>query len=129
MSVHRHFWMLAVGCALAAPLAADAQTAPAPAPVTSPAAAGPAAPHHHRESAFFRALDTLTLTPDQQQQIQSIRTQEHAANAGADGDTRQANAAKMRDQIMALLTPEQKTQLETAWHHGHGAKPDATATP
>ncbi len=122
--------MLAAGCALAAPLAAAAQTAPAPAPVTSPAAADSAAPHHHhRESAFFRALDTLTLTPDQRQQIQTIRTQEHAANAGADQDTRQANAAKMRDQIIALLSPDQKTQLETAWHHGHGANPAAAATP
>jgi 3-hydroxyisobutyrate dehydrogenase-like beta-hydroxyacid dehydrogenase len=91
------------------------------------------AAHHHRASAFFRALGTVGLTADQQQHVDALRAAEHAANAGADEATRAANAAKMRDAIIALLTPDQKMKLDSVWHRGKArgtaAAPAASPAP
>ena len=95
---------------LATPIAALAQAAPpAPAPVP-PAAAR--APHHANR--YMAALHALTLTPDQQQQIAAFFDGAKTANAGADKSTRHANARKLRAQIAAVLTPDQRAQLRAA---------------
>jgi Spy/CpxP family protein refolding chaperone len=69
--------------------------------------------HHH---SFMHALKSVSLTPDQQKQVDAFKAQEAKANAGADRSTKEANAAKMRQQIMGILTPDQKAQVQDAMH-------------
>lgn len=136
MSVFRFFSILAVTAALASPLAAGAQTPPPPAPA-SPASPPAPGPHRHRHhESFNRALRAVNLTPAQQQQIAALRDQERKANLNADPATKKANAAKMREQIRALLTPDQQTQLSAAMHrapeppmNGAPAQPNPAPSP
>jgi hypothetical protein len=124
MPVYRCLFSIALLSALAGPLAAGAQTPPPPAapnaagaPAPDDTAAPPAAGHRHRRHpSFEHALRSVTLTPAQQQQIAGFRDQEKQANLNADPATKRANAAKMRQQIIGILTPDQKTQLTAAMH-------------
>ena len=134
MSLYRSFPVLALIAALAAPLAAGAQTqppAPPPAGDTAQPPAGDAAPgvdrgKHHRSS-FLHALRAVNLTPAQQQQVAAFHDQEQKANLNADGATRTANAKKMRSQILGILTSDQKTQLSAQLHRLHHMTPGAGA--
>jgi len=101
--------------ALAVPLAAVAQTAPA----APPAAAAQPAPHHHAR--YLAAVRSLGLTPGQQQQIDGFARARKAADAGADPATRRANAKKFRHDVAGVLTPDQRAQLHTALHPGAAA--------
>jgi Spy/CpxP family protein refolding chaperone len=120
---------------LAGPPAAGAQT-PLPGPSSSPAPAMHHHRHHHHHDAFSQALRGVNLTPAQQQQIAGFRDQTKKANATADSATREANNSKLHDQIMSVLTPDQKArvsaQMQAAPHmrypEGH-AQPAPTATP
>jgi Spy/CpxP family protein refolding chaperone len=103
---------LAVACAL--PAVAFAQTAPAPAaPLASPAP-GTHRHHHGHRGGYMRVLNTLGLSDGQKQQIQSVVQQSRQANQTADPATRKANRAKLRAQIDAILTPDQRTRLQAA---------------
>ena len=133
---------LALVAALAAPLAASAQTAPAPAP---PAAAPPGAsgvqPHHrHHRRGLAHALRSLNLTDAQKQQIAGIMKSARAArmaNAGTppDPQTRRANMQALRAQIDGVLTDTQRAQLadtlkrERHMHDDGGAPRPPAATP
>jgi Spy/CpxP family protein refolding chaperone len=121
--------LVALIAAFGAPFAAGAQTAPPQAPPADSTAPMPSAHHHHHRESIVHALRAVkNLTPSQQQQIAAFRDQEKKANANADPETKRANAAKMRDQIMGILTPDQKTQLSTEMHRPHGpANSDASA--
>jgi Spy/CpxP family protein refolding chaperone len=103
--------------------AAFAQTAPAPGPQPG----GPAATHHHDRGALFRDLN---LTPDQTAKIKAIRERYRAKNQNlTDRAQRRANMKAQRDEIMTVLTPEQRqklqqriSQLRTRWReHQEGA--------
>jgi Spy/CpxP family protein refolding chaperone len=112
--------------AFAVPLAAGAQTPPPPA-----ATPGPMMGHHHghhrHHPSLMRALRDLNLTPAQQQQVTAFRDQAKKANVNADSATKRANAAKLREQIMGILTPDQKAQLAAEMHRP--AKPMTSETP
>jgi Spy/CpxP family protein refolding chaperone len=128
MPRNRFVPFLVVAAILAVPLMVDAQTTPAPAPAASGAPmTGPG--HHHRRhrDALMHALQSLDLTDAQKQQVATFRSQERAANKNADMATRQANGAKMHDQIMGILTPDQKTQLQARMHHSMHSGPGMTA--
>jgi Spy/CpxP family protein refolding chaperone len=121
---------------LAGPLAAGAQTPPPPGPASSPAPATTRHHHHRHHDAFSRALRGVNLTPAQQQQIAGFRDQTKKANVNADPATRKANETKLHDQIMGVLTPDQKAQvsaqMQAAPHlrYPEGqAQPGPTATP
>lgn len=104
--------------AFAFPLAASAQTLPGP----QPAAPGinARAPHAQRDHRFNRgrrfmhALHALNLSPAQRQQI-----------AGA----MRANERALHQQIDAVLTPDQRTQLRTALAHAHRAPGQGLGAP
>ena len=87
------------------PLAASAQSAP-----VSPAPAAPA----HRHNGYMHALRSLSLTQDQRTQIMALAKQTRDANRNADPETKKANGRKLRDQVRALLTPDQREQLKAA---------------
>lgn len=111
--------MLAFIAALTAPLAAGAQTTPPPAPAASAAPTGSHYVHRHHRPAFWHALRGLNLTSAQQQQIAGFRDAANKANLNADPATRRANGEKLHDQVMAILTPDQKTQLQAQLHRRH----------
>lgn len=114
---------------LAVPAAILAQTPPVPSASGAPAAvASPPAAHRHRHHRpFLHALHGLSLTAAQQQKVAAFQAAEQKANVGADRTTKQANAAKMRSQIMGVLTPDQQTQLQARLHHP--ASPGADQNP
>lgn len=86
--------------------AAFAQTAPAPGPQPG----GPAATRHHDRGAMFRDLN---LTPDQTAKIKAIRERYRAKNENVtDRTQRRANMKAQRDEIMAVLTPDQRQKLQ-----------------
>lgn len=120
--------MLALTAVFAAPLAAGAQTSPAPAPMASDMPMFGAHHHRHHHQSFMHALHAVQLTPAQQQQVTAFHDEETKANVNADAATKKANAQKMRAEIMGILTPEQKTQLSTAMH-SHNAKPGQLQAP
>lgn len=137
MSITRIIPILALAATFAAPLAAGAQTTAAPAPAASGA---PAMGHHHHHrrhhQSLMHALRSLNLTDAQKKQIATFRSQEQQANMNADAAAKHANAAKLHDQIMGVLTPDEKTQLQSSMHHGktsmhHGTHlaPNPAASP
>ncbi len=94
------------------PLASLAQSAPSPAPAGAPAA--PAGHHHGGHGHMMKMLSELNLTADQKSKIDGYVAASKTANANTtDKQTRHANMKALRDQIMGVLTPDQKTQLET----------------
>lgn len=60
----------------------------------------------------MRALRTLDLSPAQHRQIEDASAQTRAANQNADQPTRRANRQKLRAQIDAILSPEQRARLQ-----------------
>lgn len=136
MLVLRYLSILTLGTVLATPLAAAAQTTtPAPYPAAS---AAPMHSGHHRRHhghSLMQAVRALDLTASQKSQIDAFRSQEREANQTADSATKRANSAKLREQIIGILTPDQKTQLDAQLHrqhanHGHPAPgADAQRTP
>jgi Spy/CpxP family protein refolding chaperone len=124
-----HLGALALFAAFALPLAASAQTVPAP------GAAAPAAtaqhPHHghHHHNRYFHAMRGLGLSAAQKQQIASIVKSSRGANKNADPQTRRANVRAMHQQIEGVLTDSQRGQLHAklAQGRGHGVKPNGPA--
>jgi Spy/CpxP family protein refolding chaperone len=126
VSLIRFISGVALVSALAVPALALAQQAPPPG---APAPAASAEPHHHghgHHSAYMRALRSLNLSDAQKQQIKAAFQQSRQANQNADPATRKANGQKLRAQIDNILTPAQRTQLQTTLqqerkeHHGPG---------
>ena len=111
---------LALAAAFAFPLAASAQTAPAPGVMPPPAAPQSQPqqpsqqPRHHHRNRFMHAMRGLQLSDAQKQQIAGILKNARAtraANQAADPQTRRANAKALRDQIESVLTDAQRTRL------------------
>lgn len=108
---------------VAAPIAAPAQGAPPAAPAASGAPIAPVAPgpgtapvggpaRHH--GGYLRALRGLDLSSDQRSKIQTIVASGRAKNQGVtDRATRHANQQAMRHSLDAVLTPAQRSQLQT----------------
>jgi Spy/CpxP family protein refolding chaperone len=90
------------------PVAALAQAAPTvPAPPPAGASAPGIAPaHHHHGPRYLAALRRLDLTPDQKQQIAGYVRQMRAAE--------RANAQRLHQQLDGVLTPDQRTQLQSS---------------
>jgi Spy/CpxP family protein refolding chaperone len=101
VSHHRLVAAAALALGLVAPIAASAQQAPPPAP---------AAGHHHR-NAFRDALRQLNLSQSQRSQIDQAFAQARGQNKGVDKATRRANREHLHQQVEAVLTPAQRTQL------------------
>jgi Spy/CpxP family protein refolding chaperone len=130
MPAPRFITALALVAVFAGPLAAGAQTPPPPAPIGSGAPAMTPHHHHHRHrDPFMRALRTVTLTPAQQKQIAGFRDQAKKSKANADSATRKTNDSKLHDQIMGVLTPDQKTQVTAAMQHDTRRFPEGAAHP
>jgi Spy/CpxP family protein refolding chaperone len=113
VSLTRFISGVALVSALAVPALALAQQAPPPG---APAPAASAAPHHHghrHHSAYMRALRSLNLSDAQKQQIKAAFQQSRQANQNADPATHKANSEKLHAQIDGILTPAQRTQLQT----------------
>ena len=94
------------------PLASLAQNVP---PLTPVLAAHAAQGEHHRggHGHMMKMLSELNLTADQQSKIDGYVAASKTSNANTtDPQVRQANRKALRDQIMGVLTPDQKTQLE-----------------
>jgi hypothetical protein len=129
MPAPRFVPVLALAALFAGPLAAGAQTAPPPATSAAPAMTTPH--HHHRRhrDPFMRALHSVTLTPAQQQQIAGFRDQAKKADTNADPATRKANTSKLHDQIMGVLTSDQKAQVTAAMQHDTRRFPEGTTHP
>ena len=84
--------------------AAFAQTAP------QPAAPPPAAAKHHHHFAIFRGLN---LTSDQKVKIKAIREKYRGQNqAVTDRNQRRASMHAQRQEIMAVLNPDQRAKLQ-----------------
>ena len=97
---------------IAIPLAASAQSVPAVPPQSAPVTPAAAPQHHHHHSHYFSAIRTLGLSDDQKAQIRSLVRDTKAANAGADAPTRHANVKQLRAKIAAVLTADQRAQLQ-----------------
>jgi Spy/CpxP family protein refolding chaperone len=90
---------------------AVAQQAPPPA---GPAAVGAPAGEHHRGGGFARLLKSLNLSADQKTKIEAIQAKYRQQNANVtDPEQRHANMKAQRDEIVAVLTPQQKEKLQT----------------
>jgi Spy/CpxP family protein refolding chaperone len=100
--------MAVIGAAaLALPIAACAQQAPASAPSQEQ---GAWQGHHHR--GMMGMLRNLNLTQQQQSQIRQIMQQFRQAHPEGSPPDRQARE-QMRTQIMNVLTPQQQSQLKS----------------
>ena len=112
MSSIRFLAAAVLAASLTVPAAAFAQQAPSvpagAAPVTAPGQ------HGHHRNGFRAALRGLNLSASQKTQIDQIFAQARGQNKGADPQTRKANRAKVRAQVEAVLTPAQRTQLQSA---------------
>jgi len=130
--------VLALVVAIPVSRAQEAGTPPPPPP-------SPAGEHegHHKgpraENLKF-LTEKLSLTPDQQAKVKVIIEDEKKAGAAVRGDAaldKDAKRAKMmeirkshREQIRAVLTPEQQKKLdELKEERGHGPGPDAPKEP
>ena len=83
---------------------AFAQTAP------QPAAPPAASQRHHHHASLFKGLN---LTSDQKAKIKAIREKYHAQNQGvADRSQRHASMRAQRDEIMAVLNPDQRAKFQ-----------------
>jgi Spy/CpxP family protein refolding chaperone len=131
-----HLGALALVAAFAFPLAASAQTAPAPGVMPSPGAPPQTqtAPHHrHHRNRYMQAMRGLGLSDAQKQQISSIVKNARAANAAnktTDPQTRRANMQALRQQIEVVLTPDQRNQLHAKLsQERQQTKPSSPAQP
>lgn len=102
--------------AATAPSFAQSQPPPAqgaPNGPSQPGQAAPAAPHH-RTPYMMRALHQMNLSDAQRSQIKSLVAGYRQQNAGVtDPAARKANAQQLRSGIMAVLSPDQQTQLKS----------------
>jgi Spy/CpxP family protein refolding chaperone len=131
-----HLGALALVAAFAFPLAASAQTAPAPGVMPSPGASPQTqtAPHRrHHHNRYMQAMRELGLSDAQKQQIAGIVKNARAANAAnktTDQQTRRANMQALRQQIEAVLTPDQRNQLHAKLNQERRqTKPSSPAQP
>ncbi len=60
----------------------------------------------------MHALAKLNLSDAQKQQVAGFRAAQKQADANADPATKRANAAKLHQQVMGVLTRDQATQLQ-----------------
>jgi Spy/CpxP family protein refolding chaperone len=78
-------------------------------------------PYRHHHHGMFSMLHTLDLSQQQQDQIKTLfNTYRQAHPEGSQPDP--AARKQLRDQILAVLTPAQRTKLEQekqAWHKQH----------
>ena len=119
----------ALAVALAVPAGAFAQTTAAPA---SPAPAAAPGGHHHHGSRLKAALATLGLSDQQKSQIDQIfaqAKQTREADRNADPATKRADAQKIRAQIDAVLTPAQRTQLQSTLRAERHVNPGGPMVP
>jgi Spy/CpxP family protein refolding chaperone len=129
MPAFRSFVLAALIAAFIVPLAAGAQSAPPPPAAASQQGAGAAAHHRHHGHSLWHDMKKLNLTPAQRQRAMAARDAIRKANATADVPTKQANRAKLRQQMLGILTPSQRSQLQ-AMHQPHGAAaPDGAQDP
>ncbi|GAC1410353.1 MAG: hypothetical protein NVSMB64_19450 [Candidatus Velthaea sp.] len=107
MHLSRTLWAAALAVAVTVPLAASAQSVPA--------APQPPGQHHrhHRGNRFMHALHSLDLSAAQKQQIAGFIKDARTANHNAEPAMHKANAEKLHAQIQGVLTPDQRTQLQT----------------
>ena len=101
-----------VAFAAGLPVAASAQVIPQP-PANGPAGAQQGTPHRHHGNPYMRALRSLNLSDSQKSQLRSIMQSYRQKNQGVDRTTRRASMRQMRSDIMNVLTPSQRTQLQT----------------
>jgi len=140
---YRVLSIVALAAAIALPLAAGAQDAPAPQASGAPAAGwhghqgGPGAWHGHRGGRGFRghrhgdplfhALHGLNLTAQQKEKIHAYAR----ATRKADFAAMHANRQKFHAELLSVLTPAQREKLQTleakmktrhaAWKKDHTA--------
>ncbi len=122
-----HLGALALLAAFALPLAASAQTVPAPGAAAPAPAAG--APHHHRRhhrNPYMHAMRGLNLSDAQKQQISGILKSARGQNKNADPQARRANVRALHQQIEGILTADQRSQLHAKLAAGrqHMPKPN-----
>jgi Spy/CpxP family protein refolding chaperone len=91
---------------LAAPIAASAQQAPPQQYQQNDGAYG-----HNRRNGFMRELRALNLNDQQKAQIKQIVTQFRQAHPRGSAPDPQARE-QMRAQVMSVLTPAQRQQLQ-----------------
>jgi Spy/CpxP family protein refolding chaperone len=105
--IHRsHLTLLAlIGTLLGAGVAANAQSAPSPAPGYDQ----PAGPGGHRRSPMDRAMDGIDLSPTQQSQVRAAETKFKELRHTATPETRRELIAD----VEAALTPGQRSQFES----------------
>lgn len=122
-----HLGALAVFAAFVLPLAASAQTVPAPGAATP----APAVRQHHRHhrNAYMHAIRELQLSDAQKQQIADIVKSARGSNKNADPQTRRANAQALHRQIEGVLTDAQRSELRAklAQARQRMARPSAPA--
>lgn len=110
-----HLGALALVAAFAFPLAASAQTIPAPGgPAAAPAAAGA---HHRRHGdPYMQAMRSLQLSDPQKQQIRGFM---------------EASRTSLRRQIEGVLTNDQRAQLRArlAQTRGRMGQPNGPSRP
>jgi Spy/CpxP family protein refolding chaperone len=115
--------LIAALCALSlgAPAFALAQSAVADSTQPSASASQPASGQHKHHHGMFSMLRTLDLSQQQQDQIKTLFNnykQAHPKGSQTDPAARQ----QLRDQILAVLTPAQRTKLDQekqAWRSKH----------
>jgi Spy/CpxP family protein refolding chaperone len=117
-------FIIAATCAVAlgAPALALAQSGTiADTNQPAPGASQPAEGHHR--GGMMHMLQTLNLSQQQQDQIKTLMTSYKQAHP--EGSPKDPTARKqLQDQIMAVLTPDQRTKLEqekAAWRSQHPA--------
>jgi len=118
--------VFALLAAFALPLAASAQTVPAPGAATPV----PAMHRHHRHhNPYMHAVRGLQLSDAQKQQIAGIMKSARGENKNADPQTRRANVRALHQQIEGVLTDDQRSQLHAKLSEArqHMARPGAPA--
>jgi Spy/CpxP family protein refolding chaperone len=125
---------------VALPLSRAQETGTPPPPPPPPAGEHEAHPKGPRGENIKFLTEKLALTQDQQTKVKAILEDERKAGAAVRGDAaldKDAKRAKMmeirkshREQIRAVLTPEQQKKLdELKEEHGHGPGPGAPKEP
>jgi Spy/CpxP family protein refolding chaperone len=109
VSLTRFVTGAALVAALAAPLAASAQSAPSPSAAPHADWYGGHRWHHPHRNPYLHALRSVNLSAAQKQQVRKAFEQMRAADRTA----MRANAEKMRGQVEAILTPAQRTELRS----------------
>jgi len=113
-------------CMLALPIAALAQDDPNAAPPMTNSPSMNASMEHHRQGAMM--MRDLDLTDDQKAQLKAIHDKFKADHPDMSTVTK-ADRKAMRDQIMAVLTPEQRAKWRKhMMSRQHHAQPNEMPT-